>query len=999
MSGIRLSLLGPPLLYPPPDTGEAFRKKTLALLAYLATEARPVARDSLAALLWPENPQTRARANLRRVVFCLRELLGEGAVLAEQDCIILDSNRLGTDLRDFMSLAGAPMNGADEGDEGLARLAAAVKLYRDRFMAGFGLADCPEYDDWQLTQSAVWGERVAAALGRLFRAYRARGMEDHAESCAKRLLALDPLDQEAHRLLMRLYAETERPELAERQFRSCAELLRTQLGMGPDFKTMGLRDELRRPPMVQAIGTFGRGLPRYESSFVGRTQESAAATELLTEPGRPVCVTGPGGVGKTRFAAELAAGIAGARGSSPAFVDLSGVDDPALVIPLWARAVGWRERAAPGERGRGAAGAAEALAALLRAKPWVVVLDNFDRVAAAAPAVLGAAAAAPGSLVIVTSRSARGFPPERELRLSPLALPPPGGPRDPRALARYPAVALLAERAEAARPGRRFAETEAAPLAALAEKLEGLPLALELAAARLRYMTPAEALERLGAVVDLKAEGWTGLPERHLSVGAAVAWSVDALPKDAARFLRALSIADGGFDLALAEALLPPGGRDACDGEEDAARAARLLDALAGRSLVERRGSPGRTRYRILNCIREYCLGGADPNEAEAARRRLAEAVLRLAESLVDAVRGRDQERQLDRLEEEGPNLGQAMAAFIGGGGAEEALRLGAALHWFWYRRGRISEGVAALKAALGAGGAAPPRLLALGLRAYGWLLFVGGDWDGAALAFAESVAAAKRGGRGADAALPLCYLGVAERWLGDRATGTRHCAEGLALARAECDERAIATALVWSFATVGGRGLDSRAEEGLEEALALSRRCGDPWLEAHALEGLGDYRRETGDYHGAAACFEAALEAFGRLKDGWMAAWSLEGLGRTELALGRVESGLARLGAGRGLFASLGDLEGAAYLLALQGRAELEDGDAELGAEMLGAYRSFTEARRPERPGVRIPPDEAAAEAMARAAREWPDAWARGRLKAIADFASDSCDRRLVGA
>lgn len=999
MSGIRLSLLGPPLLYPPPDTGEAFRKKTLALLAYLATEARPVARDSLAALLWPENPQTRARANLRRVVFCLRELLGEAAVIAEQDCIILDPSRLETDLRDFTSLAATPMNGVAEGDEGLARLEAAVALYRDRFMAGFGLADCPEYDDWQLAQSAVWSERVAEVLGGLCRAYLTRGMEDHAESCAKRLLALDPLDQEAHRLLMRLYAETERPELAERQFRSCAELLRTQLGIGPDFKTLGLRDELRRPPMALAIGTLGRGLPKYESSFVGRTEESAAATELLAEPGRPVCVTGPGGVGKTRFAVELAARMSGAAGRSPAFVDLSAVDDPELVTPLWARAVGWRDRGAPGSRRFGASGAAEALAALLRAKPWVVVLDNFERVAAAAPAVLEAAAAAPGSLVIVTSRSAQGFPPERELRLSPLALPPPGGSRDLRSLARYPAVALLADRAEAARPGRRFAETEAAPLAALAEKLEGLPLALELAAARLRYMTAAEALERLGAVVGLNAEAWTGLPERHLSVGAAVAWSVDALTEDAERFLRALSIADGGFDLTLAEALLPPDGRDGCDGEDDAARAARLLDALASRSLIERLESQGNSRYRILSCIREYCLVGADPKEAEAARGRLAEAALRLAESLVEAVRGRDQERHLDRLEEEGAIFKQAIDVFVGRGEAEKALRLGAALHWFWYRRGRISEGAAALKAALGAAGIASPPVLAQGLRAYGWLLFVGGDWDRASLAFAESLASAERSGRVSDMALSLCYLGVAERWLGDRATGTRHCAEGLALARAEADDRATATALVWSYATVGGRGLDSRAEEGLEEALALSRRCGDPWLEAHALEGLGDYRRETGDYHGAAACFESALEAFGRLKDGWMAAWSLEGLGRTELALGRVGSGLARLGASRGLFASLGDLEGAAHLLALQGRAELDYGDAEFGAEMLGAYRSFTEARRPERAGGRIPPDETAAEAMARAARERPDAWARGRLKTIGDFALTSFDTRLVGA
>lgn len=115
MSGIRLSLLGPPLLSPPPDTGEPFRKKTLALLAYLATEARPVARDSLAALFWPENPQARARANLRRVIFCLWELLGEGGVIAAQDCIVLDSKRLETDLRDFMRLSAAPTDAKDGG--------------------------------------------------------------------------------------------------------------------------------------------------------------------------------------------------------------------------------------------------------------------------------------------------------------------------------------------------------------------------------------------------------------------------------------------------------------------------------------------------------------------------------------------------------------------------------------------------------------------------------------------------------------------------------------------------------------------------------------------------------------------------------------------------------------------------------------------------------------------------------------------------------------------
>jgi tetratricopeptide (TPR) repeat protein len=412
-----------------------------------------------------------------------------------------------------------------------------------------------------------------------------------------------------------------------------------------------------------------------------------------------------------------------------------------------------------------------------------------------------------------------------------------------------------------------------------------------------------------------------------------------------------LSVCRGGCSLGMAEQLWFDLSVTAkCPGR-DRNSVPALLDSLASKSLIERGEIQGVSRFQMLETIREFAAERLEKNGLHhEVERILAANCLQLARTIEPQLRGRTQDTCFEMLEMERANLAIALTRFISDKAVADALGLCSALHWFWYRKGHFSEGSMTLRQALGlledsarshqCTPEVPPRVVIDARHAYGWLLFVQGNWKNAAEQFSACAVEARACCYDEGEARALSFLGVAERWLGDKETGYTHCMAGLDTARKSGNELSIASALVWAYATVGGRGLDEKSRQGLEEALALSRRTGELWLEAHALEGLGDLYREQERYIEAAVHYEAALDSFRRLDDSWMTAWSLEGLGRTLLQRGRPHESVLRLGEAFRLFLALGDRENAAFILGYAALAAFSGGYGEIGARLMGCCR-----------------------------------------------------------
>jgi predicted ATPase/class 3 adenylate cyclase len=438
-------------------------------------------------------------------------------------------------------------------------------------------------------------------------------------------------------------------------------------------------------------------LPTVPNAFVGRERELAEAGELLARDDvRLVTLVGPGGTGKTRLALQLAGNVSERFAGGSAFVQLAPVRDSELVVPTVAQTLGLRDQ--PGES------AIETLSEHLRDKQVLLVLDNFEQVLAAAPAVASLLAAAPGLKLLATSRAPLHLSGERSYRVPQLALDD--------------AVALFAERAQAAAPDFRLDDGNADTVAEICRRLDGLPLAIELAAPRVRTLSPQALLRRLDQRLPLLTGGAQDADERQQTLRGTIAWSYDLLLEHEQALFRRLAVFVGGFRLEAAAAVGESG-----DVLED-------LDSLVEQSLLLRlrEDSDGEPRFWMLETIREYAreqLEGA--GELESARRRHGAWFAELAECLdAEAVTG-DQAAAVGRLVDDYPNLRAALERAREDRDGELLLRFATALWPFWSTRGYVAEGRQALEDALALSGERPPRAL-LGLCA---LRVFSGNSDG----------------------------------------------------------------------------------------------------------------------------------------------------------------------------------------------------------------------------------------------------------------------------
>ena len=642
-------------------------------------------------------------------------------------------------------------------------------------------------------------------------------------------------------------------------------------------------------PALRTLNAVPNNLPTQLTTFLGRQHEIAEAGQLLAD-GRLLTLTGPGGTGKTRLALQLAASATDRFPDGIYFVPLGTISQAELVLPTIAQAVGLVD---PGTR------ALDRLVDHIGARSILLVLDNFEQVADAAPQVGELLLRAPGISALITSRSPIRVYGEREYPVPPLGVPDPRHLPDFEQLSTYESVALFVERAMAVRPDFAVTNANAPAVAEICVRLDGLPLAIELAAARVRVLSPQAIMDRLGDRLKLLSGGSRDLPERQQTLRSAIGWSHDLLDEAEQRFFARFSIFAGGATLeAIEQVVIDPGDKtdplDAC---------ASLVDKSLARQESEPDGEP---RFLMLSTIREYAAEklGERGETGELADRHAA-WVLSMVERAVASIFGSEQRAVLDRYEREHDNIRAALAWTTANDQAETALRILAACWRFWQMRGYLAEGREHAE-----------RVLAMP---------AGRDFPDARSAALEAA-----GG----IAYWQAELLPARAWYG----------EALDLARASDDRARIANAiynLTFTFSMEQEDQVKSRALA--QEAVDIYRELGDEAGVGRALWGLANSYYFFRDFAGGITIANQALEIFRRVGDRFMTGWSLYIIATYNMNLDRT---LVRpeLEEALPLFTEFDDKSGYALIFDAFAALDWTEGNV-VRAVRLAGYASATEA------------------------------------------------------
>jgi predicted ATPase/DNA-binding XRE family transcriptional regulator len=631
-------------------------------------------------------------------------------------------------------------------------------------------------------------------------------------------------------------------------------------------------------------------VPALPAPLVGRGQDAAAVVEALGGEGRLLTLTGTGGVGKTSLALEVGHRLSNHFPGGVAFVSLSQLDDPGLLLDNIAHALGLRESAGRSLR--------EVLKAALRDRQLLIILDNFEHLTRAATDVAELLAMCPRVQVLITSRSPLRIRGERELPVRPLALPDPQQPPTINSLVDVPSVQLFVQRAEAVSPSFELTEANADTVAAICRRLDGLPLAIELAAARIRLLSPTALLSKLDQLLPVLTGGPRDLPARQQTVRASVAWSYDLLEESERKLFRGISVFAGDWTIEGAEAVAPE-----IDILSDLGR---LVEA----SLVVRQ--PEGDRYRMLEPIREFAAGElGECGESHEVRDGHAAYYLALAEEAELGLKGQGQLHWLQRLDEEHDNLRTALSWLLSraregiGESGESTQRLTATLSRFWFLRGHWSEG-------------------------RGWL---------------KDALSVKTGDQLAARAKALDGAGLIAQFQNDYQRATAYLKESLALYQTLGDQNGVASALTKLGFLAAFQNDGARVDE-LHAAIApMESQLEDKSTIGYLLIFLGLAAVIRGEIEKGIDLHDQALSIFRKLADVHGMVWCLTNLGLLKMVTGELRSATTVLQEDLGLAVQLGEPASIQYaLLGLATVASQED-RPERAARLWGAAEAIRAA------------------------------------------------------
>ncbi|MCI0398225.1 MAG: protein kinase [Chloroflexi bacterium] len=705
------------------------------------------------------------------------------------------------------------------------------------------------------------------------------------------------------------------------------------------LKAMAKKPEERHQSVDEFLAALGQAtgavapppnnLPAAQTSFVGREEEVAAVCNLLRRVDvRLVTLTGPGGAGKTRLSLQVAAELLRGYPDGVFLVPLAPLQDPDLVVPTIAQAVDVKES--------GSQPLVDALKEYLRKRRLLLVLDNFEQVLDAGPQVNSLLAAAPHLRLLVTSRELLSVYGECEYPVPPLA--------------QDPAIALFVARARAASYTFDLTSENAAAVAEICARLDGLPLAIELAAARVRSLAPQAILERLSSRLALLTGGPRDLPARQQTLRGAIDWSYDLLNEAEKAVFARSAVFVGGFTPEAAEAILDSiQNPKLALSEVEGSKIQNLLASLVDKNLLRQgAGGNGRARFSMLETIREYALerleAGAD---CQQAWQRHAAYYLSLVEAAEPHLRSTGQIEWLDRLAEEYGNLRNALQWFRAApDGVESGLRLAGALWGFWELRGQLSEGRQQLAAFLEKElSSAPAAVHCKALNAAGYLAYFQSDFAAARAALEQSLAISRPANDQRAIAYALLGLGAVMLSQGDEKAAQSMYEEALALAEESEDRWCMAGLLSNLGAIYLERQEQAVAQSFFERSLEIAREVDDKWVLAFPTINLGELAHLQGQYERAAAFYQESLALYGTVGNTWGVAYSLARLATMAGFLGDYEQMKTSLAESLALFQEMGNSEGmSSCLIGLAGLAAFT-GQPQRAARLLGAVDAFRQA------------------------------------------------------
>ena len=867
-------------------------RKSASLLAYLACfKAKAHGREQLADRFWPGLEPEAARHNLRQTLFSLRRLLEPPGVpagsilIADKAQIRLNAKAVRTDVAEFEHLLHVAARAVPL-TERLLALEQAAALYKGEFLPDV-------YDEWALLEqgrlSAAWQQM----LDELAALYVERGHTAKALDCLRQLVSANPFNTAAQESLIRLHAACNQPKRAHQQFQRLADIMAAEwsetppndlrafvetLPLAPPSRSLTMLTALRSPLSVSPLPatpaplhTPSPRLPVPLTRFFGREEELRQTLTLLTTPQHCLLtLLGPGGSGKTRLAVELGHRLAPAFHNSVYFVPLAGLSSAQAIPGAIAHALEWTLSPSFDP--------VEQLATALERMPSLLILDNLEHLL---PASADTVTQLIGGLMqrvstlrcLVTSRQRLNIEGEREYQVRPL--PVPASTYAVEDLVAFPSMAIFLDRAQAIRPDFGLTDGNASTLVALCQRLEGVPLALELAAAQIGVFSPAQMMTQLENRFAFLVHRTRGIAPRHRSLHAALQWSFNLLPPDLQTVLLRLSVFRGGWTLQAAQAI--------CDDEN----IVDSLHSLREASLIVAEEQGDGIRFRMLEMVREFAAGLLG-SEQEALGYCHANYFQGYLEDTKPQLSGPLMTVWLDRLEREYDNL---VAALVWQRDHNSSDLYFTSLMWpLWYMRGYYWEAREWITASLQHDTNKTFALRAQMLNAAGTLAWYQSEYDRAQVYFDEALGIHHHNADQNGVGITLSNLSLLKRDQGDYLSARTLAEQSLETARRFQYTRCMAFALYNIGCAALLQGDYHAAEDALTECILL-REEGDFWGLGFTLTAQGELACAQGLYAQAQALFQESLGMFRDIREQQGIAGALHGMGKVAFAAGDYDS------------------------------------------------------------------------------------------------------------
>ena len=890
MSALRLLLLGPPRIERDGLPVTLERRKSIALLVYLAIARRRHSRDELAALFWPDFSQTSARASLRRTLAALKKDIGEEWLEVDRDLIgLMPDADLRTDIDDLQRyLADCRAHGHPSTDVCLGclmPLSEAVNLSRGDFLTGFSLPDSPAFEEWQMFQAEDFRRLVSGALARLVDGHSAQREFEAAITYARRWLMLDVFNEEAQRVLMKLYVWNGQVTHALGQYRACCDILDKEMGLPPEEATTGLYEDIksnrlpappdRYLPAPLAASASGRhNLPVQLTPFIGREGELTQIEQLLALPaGRLITLVGPGGIGKTRLAIQSAAQHMAAFRNGVYFVALAPLRSPEHLVPALADALQFTFYGANEPRTQ--------LISFLREKELLLVLDNFEHLTDGAPLLVEILQNAPRVKLLVTSRERLSVQGEWLLEICGLDYPATARQNGS---AHYSALRLFISCARRHDITLVFSDADLPHIARICQLVEGMPLAIELAAAWVRTLSLKEIAREVRRDTGFLVTNEHNVPTRHRNLRTVFDHSWNLLAEDERGAVLGLAIFRRGFQREIAEQV--------------AGASIELLSTLVDKSFL-RRTATG--RFELHELLRQYLIKKLEENPARelAVRNNFCRYYADFLSQREKYWRAGRQPEILADISDEIDNIRAAWQWSIDQAYWNLIEQYVESLFFFYDLRGLVQEGADSFAAAAArladsarAGHAIDERLLGSLLARQARLLHRLGRLDQARPLYQQSLDLHTRLGARRESAFARTYLGDLCWMTGEYELAYHLLSESVEICTGSGDGYLLARTLNSLGIVASIRGDYDSAEELYRNSLTIQREIGDHIGQSLVLNNLGGIAFLRRNYERAKYLYEESLTIQTKIDDRRGAAMVLTNLADVAPVTTRTPSG-----------------------------------------------------------------------------------------------------------